>query len=64
MNDIQEKNPKQVLIDWVNNVRQSAWRAQEALRGNSKKKEDIASDYIGEILGECKAMEAVLKNSN
>ena len=61
----------QILQDWVNSVQFSAKNAMNALHaktglGTSYLKEseriDKASDYIGEILGQCMAMNAVLKN--
>lgn len=72
MNEKPIQKSTQILQDWVNSVQFSAQNAMNALHaktglGHSYLKEseriDKASDYIGEILGQCKAMMAVLKNS-
>lgn len=59
-----EKNPKQVLIDWVISVRSAAERANNALHSGRKDAMDVASDEIGVIRGMCEAMLNVLENSD
>ena len=59
-----EKNPKQVLIDWVVGVRSAASRANGALHSGRKDAMDVASDEIGMIRGMCVSMMAVLENSD
>lgn len=57
----ESKNPKQILIDWINNVKESAIRARNCIDNGSP---DDAEEYIWDILGQCKAMEVVLNNSD
>ena len=64
MNQPEEKNPKQVLIDWVINVRSAANRANAALHSERKDAKDVASDEIGMIRGMCESMMVVLENSD
>jgi hypothetical protein len=63
-----EKNPKQVLIDWVKNVSYAAVRGKDALHANNglskEKKFDVASGQFERILGQCEAMMTVLNNSD
>lgn len=68
-----EKNPKQVLIDWVQNVENTANNLRDCLKSKkmtssySFEREgalDVASDYVYDILGQCKAMMTVLNNSD
>jgi hypothetical protein len=58
-----EKNPKQVLIDWVVSVRSAAGRANNVLHSGRKDAMDVASDEIGMIRGMCESMLSVLENS-
>ena len=69
----EDKNPKQILIDWVAGVRSSAEEAKHYLKSDTmitgfdyEKKQliDEATDCIANILGQCKAMEVVLNNSD
>lgn len=59
-----EKNPKQVLIDWVIGVRSAANRAKNLLHSGRKDAVDLASDEIASITGRCEAIMAVLENSD
>ena len=63
-----EKNPKQILLDWVENVKDTAAASHWYLIDQeSYSKEVIVSelrDTIANILGQCEAMLTVLKNSN
>jgi len=63
-----EKNPKQVLIDWVKNVNYAATCGKNALHANNglskEKKFDVASGQFERILGQCEAMMTVLDNSD
>ena len=65
----EEKNPKQILIDWVKGVRESAENAKgyinyvAAINGRTEDL-DEASDCIADIIGQCKAMMTVLNNSD
>ena len=61
---LKEKNPKQVLIDWVVGVRSAASRANNALHSGRKDAMDVASDEIGMIRGMCESMLNVLENSD
>lgn len=63
-NQPKEKNPKQVLIDWVVGVRSAAGRANNALHSGRKEAMDVASDEIGVIRGMCESMLNVLENSD
>ena len=59
-------DPRQIFIDWVNNVRQNALNANSQLKySRGKKNKDIyiddASDYIGKIIGSCDAIMTVIK---
>lgn len=63
-NQPKEKNPKQVLIDWVVGVRSAASRASGALHSGRKDAMDVASDEIGVIRGMCESMLSVLENSD
>ena len=62
-----EKNPKQILLDWVQNVRDTANSAEYYLDDSEAfSKEVIVSELrsaIANILGQCTAMITVLKNS-
>ena len=58
-----EKNPKQILIEWVISVRSAANRANAALHSR-KDAMNVASDEIGMIRGMCVSMMAVLENSD
>jgi hypothetical protein len=60
----EEKNPKQVLIDWVTGVRSAAYRAKNVLHSGRKDAVDLASDEIASITGMCEAMMVVLENSD
>ena len=73
MNEKPMPKSTQILQDWVNSVQFSAQNAMNALHaktgfGRAYLKDsdriDRAADYIGEILGQCMAMNAVLKNSD
>ena len=55
------KNPKQVLIDWVEGVKDSAVLAKNCLNNGDP---DYAKEHLSNLLGQCKAMETVLKNSD
>ena len=63
-----EKNPKQVLIDWVNNVNFVASTGDNFIQTNNGfSKEDKlkeAANYFNQIMGQCEAMMTVLKNSD
>ena len=63
-----EKNPKQVLIDWVGNVQTAAVNGRNAIHNNNglnrDQKLDKSSDYFERIIGQCETMMAVLNNSN
>jgi hypothetical protein len=63
-----EKNPKQVLIDWVNNVYFVASTGDNFIQTNNGfSKEDKlkeAANYFNQIMGQCEAMMTVLKNSD
>ena len=64
-----EKNPKQVLIDWVINVESSAEEAREHVqkyvKGDSSSGHlNSARENLSCILGQCEAMMTVLKNSD
>lgn len=63
-----EKNPKQILIDWVKNVNYAATCGKNALRDNNgltkEKKLDAAFGQFERILGQCEAMMTVLNNSD
>lgn len=63
-----EKNPKQVLTDWVKNVSCAATCGKNAIHGNNglskEKKLDVASGQFERILGQCDAMMTVLNNSD
>lgn len=56
-----EKNPKQIFIDFISNMKTDATRADSYIKSGNK---DVASDYIGRILGGCEAMLSVLNNTN
>lgn len=60
-----QPNPKQIFIDWANGIRRSAYRGKESLKFKVPKEKDIddASDCFGEIIGQCDAILAVLKNA-
>lgn len=60
----EEKNSKQVLIDWVMGVRSAADTANTVLHSDRKDAMNVASDYIGMIRGMCVSMMAVLENSD
>lgn len=62
----QEHNPRQIFIDWVENVRNDALRANNQLKNARGKKNkdqfiDDATDYIGSIIGSCDAIMTVIK---
>ena len=63
-----EKNPKQVLIDWVGNVQTAAVNGRNVIHNNNglnrDQKLDKSSDYFERIIGQCETMMAVLNNSN
>lgn len=63
-----EKNPKQILIDWVRNVNSAATCGKNALHNNNglskEKKFDVASGQFERIIGQCEAMMTVLNNSD
>ena len=68
-----EKNPKQVLIDWVKNVDDVAEKLKDCLKSKKlsspydyERREvlDLASDYASDLLGQCKTMITVLNNSD
>lgn len=63
-----EKNPKQVLIDWVGNVQSAAVNGRNVIHNNSglnkDQKLDKSSDYFERIIGQCETMMTVLNNSN
>lgn len=72
---IEKPVPKstQILQDWVSAVESSARNASNVLHAKTVKnniyqtdseKIDRAADYVGEILGQCQIMRAVLQNSN
>ena len=68
----QEDNPKQILIDWINDIYDLAKRGRDYTKVDSPYKDkvsregrlDIASDYFSNILGQCTAIKSTLKNSN
>lgn len=61
---------KKVLYDWVESIRVSAENAKKCIKGSKSmfvsedSSLDKATDYIGEIIGKCKAIKIVLDNSN
>ena len=62
----QEHNPRQIFIDWVENVRKDALRANNQLKNARGKKNkdqfiDDATDYIGSIIGSCDAIMTIIK---
>jgi hypothetical protein len=63
-----EKNPKQILIDWVKNVNYAATYGKNAIHNSNgfskEKKLDVASGQFERILGQCEAMMTVLDNSD
>ena len=63
-----EKNPKQVLIDWVGNVQTVAVNGRNVIHNNNglnrDQKLDKSSDYFERIIGQCETMMAVLNNSD
>ena len=63
-----EKNPKQILIDWVKNVNYTTTCGKNALHANNglskEKRLDVASGQFDRILGQCEAMMTVLNNSD
>lgn len=63
-----EKNPKQVLIDWVSNVQSAAVNGRDIIHNhnglNRDQRLDKSSDYFERIIGQCETMMAVLNNSN
>ena len=64
MNQKEEKNPRQIFIDWAENVRQYATKGNYALKqDNGSKSKDTASDYFNSIIGACDTMLTILKSS-
>ena len=61
MKESKEKNPKQVLIDWVEEVNKAANIASTNIDKCDYYKAHLA---IFHILGQCDAMMAVLNNSD
>lgn len=64
MNQKEEKNPRQIFIDWAQNVRSYATRGNCALKqddGSKSKSIDTASDYFNSIIGACDTMLTILK---
>lgn len=63
--DTTQPNPKQIFIDWAKGIRESAYRGKQSLKVKVPKDKDIddASDCFGEIIGQCDAILAVLKNA-
>ena len=63
-----EKNPKQVLIDWVTSVQNDASMGNKFIHSNSwHSKEDKlnkATECFIRILGQCETMMTVLKNAD
>lgn len=65
MNQNEEKNPRQIFIDWAENVRQYATKGNYALKqdnGSKSKSIDTASDYFNSIIGACDTMLTILKS--
>ena len=63
MNQKEEKNPRQIFIDWAENVRQYATKGNYALKqDNGSKSKDVASDYFNSIIGACDTMLTILKS--
>ena len=56
-----QKNPKQVLIDWVENVQTSAERSNSFLNNGCT---HSAQQELCNIVGQCTAMMTVLRNSD
>ena len=68
MKNTEEDNPRQIFVDWANSIYQSALNGKQRLKksGNGKLSEtdiDYASDYFGEIIGQCKAILSVLEKA-
>ena len=64
MDQKEEKNPRQIFIDWAENVRQYATKGNYALKkdnGSKSKSIDTASDYFNSIIGACDTMLTILK---
>ena len=63
-----EKNPKQVLIDWVMNVQHAASSGHNIIYANNgftkEEKLRMADEWFNRILGQCETMMTVLKNSD
>ena len=60
-----QPNPKKMFTDWVASILLAAQNGRACLKhGDKTSKEDIdnASDYFGEIIGQCRAMNSVMKN--
>ena len=65
LTDQTEPNPKKMFTDWIASILLAAQNGKSCLkRGDKTSKGDIddASDYFGEIIGQCRAMNSVLKN--
>lgn len=64
----EEKNPKQILLDWVASVKDAAEEAECYIDDpDAYSKGVIVSELraaISNILGQCAAMEIVLRNSD
>lgn len=64
------KDSKKILKDWVRDIRESAEKVRKYIKDSEKScfnKEEflnIALEYTNDILGQCKTMETVLKNSD
>ena len=56
-----EKNPKQVLIDWVTEVQKAANQVYKDINENRCLHAKETTNYI---LGQCNTMMTVLKNSD
>lgn len=55
------KNPKQILIDWVDGVYEVSIHVRNAIKDRNL---DLATDENARIIGMCEAMKIVLKNSD
>ena len=67
MKEVEERNPKNVVMEWAKSIQRSAYRGQQCLKErtatNTQKGIDSASDYFGEIIGQCNAILTVLDNT-
>lgn len=65
-----QKNPKQILIDWVKGVQYDAEIVYEEAKdvigytSNDEERIEKIRDYTASIIGRCKTMMIVLENSD